>query len=279
MAMRNSNDHLFCEGTICYDIMIQKNTFAYIFLSFCSLLAYAGQCAKPSIQTELTIQQLDNAEDTSIAPIFEVVGKFINVSTKNPVEGVEVTIINKRNNHYQIRVTGSDGKFRFALHDESVYAIGGSKTHYFDSEPVNISTIGRKKYEKMKMNMPIERMELNHPYILKEIVFDVNDSKLKEEGLQALKNLQQLLLNNPSIKIEVGVHTDARGDDDYNLNLTQKRAITILNKLRQLGLRNNQVTAKGYGETKLLNHCGNQVRCNSPEHMQNRRVSFMILSF
>ncbi|MGB0525430.1 MAG: OmpA family protein [Flammeovirgaceae bacterium] len=260
--------------------MILRNVFTIVLACICPLGVFANpNLVNPALTLELTIQPIESSGDSSMSPIFEVEGIFINVNTKNPVEGVEVTITNKRNNHYQIRMTGSDGKFRFALHDESVYAIAGSKARYFDSEQVNISTIGRKKYEKMDMKMPIERMQLNHPYIIKELVFGVNDWELSHEAEQSLKNLQKMLLSNPTIKIEVGVHTDSRGDDDYNLHLTEKRAITILNKLRQMGIRGNRVTTKGYGETKLLNHCGNDIRCNSPEHMQNRRVSFKILSF
>ena len=206
-------------------------------------------------------------------------GVFLNSNTKAPVEGVEVTLINKRNNHYQVRITGRDGKFRFTLHDESVYSIEGRKPRYFDSDQVNLSTIGRKNYERVEMLMPIERMEINKPYIIKEIVFGINSEQLDDESVKALKYLHRLLINNPSIKVEIGVHTDARGDDDYNLHLTERRAIAILNKMRQLGIRGSRLSVKGYGETELLNHCGNGVRCNSPEHMQNRRVSFTILTF
>lgn len=259
--------------------MGSKKVFTFLMVSLLPLLAIAGpKRVNPQLVVQLSIQQIESA-DSSISPIFEIEGTFLNVNSKNPVEGVEVTLINKRNNHYQIRVTGSDGKFRFSLHDESVFSIAGSKARYFDSEQVNISTIGRKKFERLEMNMPIERMKINYPYIMKEIVFGINDWELNNESLAALKSLHEMLLKNPSIKVEVGVHTDARGDDEYNLSLTEKRSITILNKLREFGIRKNQITVKGYGETKLLNHCGNKVRCNSPEHMQNRRVAFTILSF
>lgn len=259
--------------------MIRLKILSFLFACLFPFIAFAGgKRVKSPLKIKLVVcHEIDG--DSSLSPIYEVEGTFMNMSSKIPVEGVEVTIINKRNNHFQVRMTGRDGKFRFALHDESVYSIEGSKPRYFDSEQVNISTIGKQKFERLEMDMPIERMELNHPYIIKEIVFDVNGWELNEESHDALEKLHQMLLKNPSIKIEVGVHTDARGDDQYNLHLTEKRAISILNKLRQLGIRGNRITTKGYGESTLINHCGNTVRCNSPEHMQNRRVSFTILSF
>jgi len=250
---------------------MKRHWMRYFLLAFfCPLMALAG--GDPGGGSPFTIV-------LTLAPIYEVEGTFMNVKSNNPVEGVEVTIVNKRNNHYQIRMTGSDGKFRFALHDQSVYSIEGSKARYFDSEQVNVSTIGKTKFEKVEMRMPIEKMELNHAYIIKEIVFDINSAELNKESNAALEKLHKMLLKNPSLKIEVGVHTDARGDDEYNLQLTEKRAVAILNKLRQLGIRGKRVRTKGYGETQLLNHCSNTIRCNSPEHMQNRRVSFTILSF
>ena len=259
--------------------MTRYRILSFLLTCLCPLMAFAGNnSVKSPFKISLVLCQVITG-DTSISPIYEVEGTFMNTSSKNPVEGVEVTIVNKRNNHFQVRMTGSDGKFRFALHDESVYSIEGSKPRYFDSEQVNISTIGKKTFERVEMDMPIERMQINHPYIIKEIVFDVNGWDLNEESHTALEKLHKMLLKNPSIKVEVSVHTDARGDDDYNLHLTEKRAIAILNKLRQLGIRGKRITTKGYGETQLMNHCGNSVRCNSPEHMQNRRVSFTILSF
>lgn len=259
--------------------MTRYRILSFLFACLCPFMAFSGnKRVKSPFHITLTICQVV-VGDSGVSPIYEVEGTFTNISTKSPVEGVEVTIVNKRNNHFQVRMTGSDGKFRFALHDESVYSIEGSKPRYFDSEQVNISTIGKKKFERLEMDMPIERMQLDHPYIIKEIVFDVNGWQLNEESHNALETLHQMLLKNPTLKIEVAVHTDSRGDDEYNLHLTEKRAIAILNKLRQMGIRGNRVKTKGYGESELLNHCGNNVRCNSPEHMQNRRVSFKILSF
>jgi outer membrane protein OmpA-like peptidoglycan-associated protein len=78
--------------------------------------------------------------------------------------------------------------------------------------------------------------------------------------------------------IELSSHTDARGSDDYNMKLSQRRADGVKKYLMDKGIAENRIVAKGYGETQLVNNCGNGVKCSDDEHLQNRRTEFKILS-
>lgn len=225
----------------------------------------------------ISTKQCQSAED-SIQPIYEVEGVFLGAKDMAPVEGVEVTIVNRRNNHFQVIHTGSDGRFMFELHDQSVYVIMGRKHHFFDSKQVNISTIGRSTEEKISLAMPIKRMEMNVMYQI-TVEFPINDHRLYSEMTSDLDHLYQVLLKNPGLVIEIGVHTDARGDDEYNLELSEKRAQSITDYFAYHGIEQDRVVAKGYGETRLVNACSNGVRCSSKLHQQNRRVEFRILQF
>ena len=131
--------------------------------------------------------------------------------------------------------------------------------------------------KKMEMKMPIEEMVVDKSYILEGITFDLNSHEIDNHSLRSLARVHRMLLKNPSVSVEIGVHTDARGMDDYNLKLAKQRAEEILEKLVEMGAPSNRLRVKGYGETQLLNHCGNDVHCNSPEHLQNRRVELKIL--
>ena len=80
------------------------------------------------------------------------------------------------------------------------------------------------------------------------------------------------------IAIELGSHTDSRGDDEYNLLLSQRRAESAIRYLVLNGINSARVTAKGYGETMLLNECTDDVECTDAEHQINRRTEFKVTS-
>lgn len=88
-----------------------------------------------------------------------------------------------------------------------------------------------------------------------------------------LKTLQQ----NPDMQVEIGSHTDARGSDDYNLELSQQRAEAVVSWLVDQGIAFNRLLPKGYGETRLVNRCGNGVDCDETLHQLNRRTEFRVI--
>ncbi|MET0574156.1 MAG: OmpA family protein, partial [Pedobacter agri] len=92
-----------------------------------------------------------------------------------------------------------------------------------------------------------------------------------------LDKLVKIMLDNPTIWIELGSHTDSRGKDAYNLSLSQKRAESAVQYIISRGVNKNRITAKGYGETQLLNKCANNVQCSDAEHQLNRRTEFKIV--
>ncbi len=87
----------------------------------------------------------------------------------------------------------------------------------------------------------------------------------------------EFLRTNPQLSVEIACHTDSRGDDLYNLELSQKRALSIRLALIDMGIPAHRMFAKGYGEQQLINKCENDVKCSSEEHALNRRVEVLIL--
>ena len=82
---------------------------------------------------------------------------------------------------------------------------------------------------------------------------------------------------NPTFRIELGSHTDARGKAEYNMSLSEKRAKAAMDYLIKQGVDPNRLTFKGYGEEYLINKCGEGVECSDEEHEQNRRTVFTVL--
>ncbi len=114
--------------------------------------------------------------------------------------------------------------------------------------------------------------------VIKNIYYDLDKWNIREDAQPILDSLSTILINNPSIRVELGSHTDARGKDQYNQNLSQKRAQAAVDYLILKGINNNRLIAKGYGESKLVNECANGISCTEEKHQQNRRTTFKILS-
>jgi outer membrane protein OmpA-like peptidoglycan-associated protein len=81
------------------------------------------------------------------------------------------------------------------------------------------------------------------------ILFDIDRATLKQESGKQLQHVVTLLLTYPDLSLEVQGHTDSQGDDAYNMDLSQRRAETVLNYLLLFGVDRARLTPKGYGET------------------------------
>ncbi|MFC3199785.1 OmpA family protein [Parapedobacter deserti] len=75
----------------------------------------------------------------------------------------------------------------------------------------------------------------------------------------------------------MSAHADSRGSADYNMKLTQRRADSAVAYLVSMGIAKDRLVARGYGATKLANHCAKGVECTEEEHQWNRRVEFFVI--
>jgi len=112
---------------------------------------------------------------------------------------------------------------------------------------------------------------------LPNIYFDFNKADIRADAQPVLDRVVKLLADSPGSIVEVGSHTDSRGSDQFNLLLSQRRAVSVTNYLVTKGVEKARVKAKGYGETKLLNKCANGMECSEEEHKVNRRTEFKIV--
>jgi outer membrane protein OmpA-like peptidoglycan-associated protein len=78
--------------------------------------------------------------------------------------------------------------------------------------------------------------------------------------------------------IDARSHTDSRGNDSYNLSLSDKRAKSTVNYIIAEGISSSRISGRGYGETQLTNECSNGVQCSEEAHQLNRRSEFIVIS-
>lgn len=89
---------------------------------------------------------------------------------------------------------------------------------------------------------------INKPVVLENIFFDFDKATLRPESKEALDGLIDLLKLNPNVTIELSAHTDRKGTDEYNDNLSQRRAETVVDYLIKGGIEEDRLEAKGYGK-------------------------------
>ena len=110
------------------------------------------------------------------------------------------------------------------------------------------------------------------------IFYELNQARLTPESRKIIDDrLYKLMVEKPLIRVEINSHTDARDSDERNMDLSQRRAQSVVDYLVSKGIRSSRLIARGYGETKLKNHCSNGVNCTEEQHAQNRRTEFRVL--
>lgn len=88
------------------------------------------------------------------------------------------------------------------------------------------------------------------PVMIDNIFYDLDKATLRPESVTALDELVKLLNENPNVTIELSAHCDYRGSEQYNINLSQRRAETVVNYLIAHGIAKDRLTPMGYGKGK-----------------------------
>lgn len=110
------------------------------------------------------------------------------------------------------------------------------------------------------------------------ILYELNSARITPASKKIIDdNLLALMKEKKNIHVEIMSHTDSRGNDAYNMSLSQQRAQSVVNYLVANGISRNRLVAKGYGETMLKNRCSNGVECTETMHQANRRTEFRII--
>ncbi|WP_066311999.1 OmpA family protein [Aquimarina aggregata] len=129
----------------------------------------------------------------------------------------------------------------------------------------------------LKSNLPEKGTDLAKLLNLEPIYFASNKALVIGNTAKELDKIVAFMKENQSIRIEIGSHTDSKGKDSYNMKLSQRRAKSTANYIISKGIDSSRVKSRGYGETILINKCGNRVECSKDEHALNRRSEFVVL--
>ncbi|MFT4736392.1 MAG: outer membrane protein OmpA-like peptidoglycan-associated protein [Cyclobacteriaceae bacterium] len=122
----------------------------------------------------------------------------------------------------------------------------------------------------------LRKVQLAGSLTLKDLLYELDQHKLQADYVPALDSIANSLNKFENLRIIVESHTDSRGDQSYNLQLSQLRAESVKEYLISKGIAPSRVGAVGKGEQVLLNGCKDGVKCSAQQHMVNRRTEIKL---
>jgi len=191
-----------------------------------------------------------------------------------------VSLIDKEGNKIRTVSTLADGAFYFGLDCAQEYTLEVTKNGFFPTN-TSLQTSNANGFEN-EVEILIEEIEFvtrNGVEMLNvaNINFELNKADIKEDSKRTLDKVLRLMNKYPNMHIDFGAHTDARGPDVLNLSLSKQRSVETVSYLISQGIRPDRLSGKGYGETKLLNECANNVKCTELQHKENKRTEFVVI--
>jgi len=172
------------------------------------------------------------------------------------------------------------GQFMVALPLNQEYALNVSYPGYnFYSQNFNMTV--QEGLESFQMDVPMIPIG-SGVNVLANVFFDLNKTNLRPESYIELNKLRDVLIQNPTFKIEIGGHTDTRGDAKDNQLLSDGRAKSVMDYLISQGIAANRLTSKGYGETQPVISDVEIAKMTSVEeqekaHQKNRRTEYKFI--
>ena len=176
---------------------------------------------------------------------FNIAGLVKDEKTGTPVQGAVVQLIASDGSNLQAE-TGTSGDFRFALKQDVDYIFLASKRGYLNGKEKE-TTKGQEKSRDYMVTIMLTAID--KPIELPNIFYDFGKWDLRPESMVSLDKLVETLNDNPNVTIELMSHTDSRDTEEYNLDLSQKRAQSVVKYLIDKGIDSERLTAKGYGES------------------------------
>jgi outer membrane protein OmpA-like peptidoglycan-associated protein/5-hydroxyisourate hydrolase-like protein (transthyretin family) len=236
---------------------------------------------------------------------------LLSADKKTPLSNVKLSMVDKDGHVLQSTVTGPNGDFIFTnlppdknytiqvdASDPRISKLG--KIYMADNKLLTFRELllnkGAFKYEMLPsdqksmgnvyvydpwieaLNLKNKKSKNDSMYIIENIYYDYEKWDILPAGTHVLDKVVQVMKNDQSIKLELDAFTDPRGSDEFNMDLSQKRADAAVNYMVAHGIAKARVTGKGFGKTHPLNKCGDpNVHCTEEEFAINRRTEFKII--
>ena len=214
--------------------------------------------------------------------VFSVEGFVYDEVTNAPIPSALVTIIDVHGNDEPFfLVTDETGFYSTPLKAHMEYFMKAQKTGYFGRAD-EVVTKGKTESEVFTRDFYLGKIPEGDIEI-EGVEYDFDKATLRPKSLEVLDKIIELLKINDNLSIELSSHTDSRGNDDYNMRLSQDRAQSCVDYMISKGISKTKIHAKGYGETKPIIQQSeiDKMVPKSEEfeaaHQKNRRTAFRVV--
>lgn len=206
---------------------------------------------------------------TPVAKKLIVSGTVFDTKTNNPVTAkLGITLKSDKRTDYKLQADG--GKYEQEIPKTGWYMFTASAEGYLNA--TDSVEVASEEMTPVIKDLFLQPIEVGLTVRLKNIYFDFDKATLKSESYAELNKVVDFLKQNPNVEIEISGHTDSKGSDDYNLNLSQGRSQAVVDYIISQGIEDFRLTAHGYGE-------GKPIESNDTEEgrANNRRVEFTVV--
>lgn len=206
---------------------------------------------------------------TPIAKKLLIAGTVFDNKTMQPVKA-KVTIQLRSKAQPAFSPLAEDGTYEQEIKQLGWYMLTASSEGYINAVD-SVEAINEELTPIIK-DIMLRQIEVGMTVRLKNIYFDFDKTTLKKESFVELNRVVDFLNRNPSVEIQIEGHTDSKGSDEYNLNLSQGRSQSVVDYLISQGIDGNRLRAQGFGEsTPIDTNETDEGRAN------NRRVEFTVV--
>ncbi|MFZ6001823.1 MAG: OmpA family protein [Bacteroidota bacterium] len=210
--------------------------------------------------------------DVVMNPVFAVTfsGEILDAQTGAPIAAEFDLYLNSDIVKEDVQVV-QHGHYNEVLTKEGWYIIEVTSPGYLTV--TDTVWFMNEKRKSIQRNYLLTKLEVGLNMVIPNVVFYFGKTLLKPESAAPLTNVLTLLNQNPGLKLEIGGHTDDEGDANYNLQLSQGRAQSVVDYLIKQGIDSSRLRARGYGEEQPIDNTGTKAG-----KAKNRRVAFTVLA-
>jgi len=165
---------------------------------------------------------------------------------EEPVPDAVIRIVGNDGSN-QKAVAKPDGTFRFPLQRGISYVMLAGAKGYLNAKQEFTSDTAE---EDAEYSVDFILASINKPVVVDNIFYDFDKATLRPESKTALDELAQVLRDNPNVTIEMASHTDRWGSEEYNINLSARRAKSVIDYLISVGIKPDRLQSQGYGESR-----------------------------
>lgn len=210
-------------------------------------------------------------------------GMVVDADTGLAIENSSIEVFDSNAKSLSKMGLGQDALFNIPGDCEDEILVRAMHPDYNANE-VRVAFIDFSDDDLLKISLQKDKNKLDEGIDLAKILdltpiyFDFDKWNIRPDAEMELQKIIVAMEKYPQLKIDVRSHTDSRGNDAYNLALSEKRNRATIQYLIEVGkIDAERLSGRGYGESELLNSCGNGVSCSKEEHQLNRRSEFIII--